>query len=135
MGIPRAGTDPKYVERGGIRQRRAKQQPRQLGRPAAAQPRRPLRIQSRCPLPGAGRGAYSGAALWNEGDVEVPSRWGAKQGSSDAGKKIKYNGVITQLEHHYRQYRKQGTSNAGMDEYLKKVMVEYDCPECAAATA
>src|SRR5437660_1216797 len=50
-----------------------------------------------------------------------------------AGKKIKFNGVITQLEHHYRQYRKQGTSNAGMDEYLKKVMVEYDCPECGGA--
>src|SRR5207244_13024096 len=46
---------------------------------------------------------------------------------------IKFNGVITQLEHHYRQYRKQGTSNAGMDEHLKKVMVEYDCPECGGA--
>ena len=55
---------------------------------------------------------------------------GAKQGQQHAGKKIKFNGVVTQLEHHYRQYRKQGTSNAGMDEYLKKVMVEYDCPEC-----
>src|SRR6516162_4759122 len=58
---------------------------------------------------------------------------GAKQGQQHAGKKIKFNGVITQLEHHYRQYRKQGTSNAGMDEYLKKVMVEYDCPECGGA--
>ena len=58
---------------------------------------------------------------------------GAKQGQQHAGKKIKFNGVITQLEHHYRQYRKQGMSNAGMDEYLKKVMVEYDCPECSGA--
>jgi excinuclease ABC subunit A len=58
---------------------------------------------------------------------------GAKQGQHHAGKKIKFNGVITQLEHHYRQYRKQGTSNAGMDDYLKKVMVEYDCPECGGA--
>ncbi len=58
---------------------------------------------------------------------------GAKQGQQHAGKKIKFNGVVNQLEHHYRQYRKQGTSNAGMDEYLKKVMVEYDCPECAGA--
>ena len=46
---------------------------------------------------------------------------------------IKYNGVVHQLEHQYRWYRKQGTSNAGMDEYLKKVMVEYDCPECGGA--
>jgi excinuclease ABC subunit A len=58
---------------------------------------------------------------------------GAKQGQQHAGKKIKYNGVVNQLEHHYRQYRKQGTSNAGMDEYLKKVMVEYNCPECGGA--
>jgi excinuclease ABC subunit A len=58
---------------------------------------------------------------------------GAKHGQQHAGKKIKFNGVVNQLEHHYRQYRKQGTSNAGMDEYLKKVMVEYDCPECAGA--
>jgi excinuclease ABC subunit A len=64
-------------------------------------------------------------------EVRVPP--GAKFGQQHAGKKIKYNGVITHLEHHYRQYRKQGTSNAGMDEYLKKVMVEYDCPECGGA--
>ena len=61
-------------------------------------------------------------------EVIVPP--GAKQGQQHAGKKIKFNGVVNQLEHHYRWYRKQGTSNAGMDEYLKKVMVEYDCPEC-----
>lgn len=58
---------------------------------------------------------------------------GAKQGQQHAGKKMKFNGVVNQLEHHYRQYRKQGTSNAGIDEYLKKVMVEYDCPECGGA--
>ena len=58
---------------------------------------------------------------------------GAKQGQQHAGKKIKFGGVINQLEHNYRWYRKQGTSNAGMDEYLKKVMVEYDCPECGGA--
>src|SRR5262245_24789864 len=64
-------------------------------------------------------------------EVLVPP--GAKYGQQHAGKNIKFNGVITQLEHHYRQYRKQGTSNAGMDDYLKKVMVEYDCPECGGA--
>src|SRR5437763_12384083 len=46
---------------------------------------------------------------------------------------MKYAGIVNHLEHHYRQYRKQGTSNAGMDEHLKKVMVEYDCPECGGA--
>lgn len=64
-------------------------------------------------------------------EVKLPP--GAKQGAQHAGKKIKFNGVVNQLEHHYRWYRKQGTSNAGMDEYLKKVMVEYACPECGGA--
>lgn len=58
---------------------------------------------------------------------------GAKQGQQHVGKKMKYNGVVNHLEHNYRWYRKQGTSNAGMDEYLKKVMVEYPCPECNGA--
>jgi excinuclease ABC subunit A len=64
-------------------------------------------------------------------EVLMPPK--AKHGLQHAGKKIKFNGIVNQLEHHYRQYRKQGTSNAGMDEYLKKVMVEYDCPECGGA--
>jgi excinuclease ABC subunit A len=64
-------------------------------------------------------------------EVLVPP--GAKLGQQHAGKKIKFNGIVNQLEHHYHRYRKQGTSNAGMDEYLKKVMVEYDCPECGGA--
>ncbi|MEM8668486.1 MAG: excinuclease ABC subunit UvrA [Planctomycetota bacterium] len=57
----------------------------------------------------------------------------AKKGEQHAGKEIKYNGVVNQLEHHYRWYRKQGNSSAGMEEYLKKVMVEYACPECGGA--
>lgn len=64
-------------------------------------------------------------------EVVLPPK--AKLGQQHAGKKIKFQGVVNQLEHNYRQYRKQGTSNAGMDEYLKKVMVEYDCPECGGA--
>jgi excinuclease ABC subunit A len=64
-------------------------------------------------------------------EVVLPPK--AKMGQQHAGKKIKFNGVVNQLEHHYHRYRKQGTSNAGMDEYLKKVMVEYDCPECGGA--
>ena len=64
-------------------------------------------------------------------EVKVPPK--AKVGQQHAGKKIKFDGVVTQLEHHYRRYRKQGMSNAGMDEYLKNVMVEYDCPECGGA--
>jgi excinuclease ABC subunit A len=64
-------------------------------------------------------------------EIKLPPK--AKYGQQHAGKKMKFNGIVNHLEHHYRQYRKQGTSNAGMDEYLKKVMVEYDCPECGGA--
>ena len=64
-------------------------------------------------------------------EVHLPP--GAKHGEQHVGKAIKYGGVINQLEHHYRWYRKQGTSSAGMEEYLKKVMVEYPCPECGGA--
>ena len=58
---------------------------------------------------------------------------GARQGKDHVGSEIKYHGVITQLEHAYRWYRKRGASSEGMDEYLKKVMVEHDCPECGGA--
>lgn len=64
-------------------------------------------------------------------EVVIPP--GAKLGLQHAGKKMKFNGIVNQLEHQYCHYRKQGTSNAGMDEYLKKVMVEYACPECGGA--
>src|SRR5262249_5467330 len=64
-------------------------------------------------------------------EVRLPPK--AKVGQQHAGKKIRFQGVVNQLEHHYRQYRKQGTSNAGMDEYLQKVMVEYHCPEGGGA--
>ncbi len=63
--------------------------------------------------------------------VVVPPE--AKRGHEHAGKEIKFSGIVNQLEHNYRWYRKQGQSSAGMDEYLKKVMVEYDCPECSGA--
>lgn len=58
---------------------------------------------------------------------------GAKMGQQHVGKKIKYNGIVNQLEQHYHWYRKQGTSSAGMEDYLKKVMVEFPCPECEGA--
>ncbi len=62
--------------------------------------------------------------VWYQGrTVRSPVTAGSKVGDQHVGKKIKYNGVVNQLEHHYRWYRKQGTSNSGMDEYLKKVML------------
>lgn len=63
--------------------------------------------------------------------VVVPA--GAQQGKHHDGKLIKFAGLVNQIEHHYRWYRKQGSSNDWTDSYLKKVMVEYDCPECDGA--
>ena len=58
---------------------------------------------------------------------------GAKQGTQHAGKMTRFPGLVNQIEHRYRWYRKQGSSNDWTDSYLKKVMVEYACPECDGA--
>ena len=49
------------------------------------------------------------------------------------GRATSFRGVVTQIEHHYRWYRKQGAANDWVDSYLKKVMVEHPCPECEGA--
>ncbi|MCB0124572.1 MAG: excinuclease ABC subunit UvrA, partial [Caldilineaceae bacterium] len=54
----------------------------------------------------------------------------ATQGHRHAGSEVGFGGVIPRIERHYRQYRKGGTFNHWMEEYLKKVMVEYTCPDC-----
>ena len=56
---------------------------------------------------------------------------GATQGQKHVGSEVGFGGVIPRIERHYRQYRKGGTFNHWMEEYLKKVMVEYTCPDCA----
>lgn len=63
--------------------------------------------------------------------VKLPP--GARQGKQQEGREISWRGVVHQIEHHYRWYRKQGSSNEWTDSYLKSVMVEYDCPECLGA--
>ncbi len=58
---------------------------------------------------------------------------GAKQGQKQEGRETRFAGVVNQIEHNYRWYRKQGSSNDWTDSYLKKVMVEFPCPECDGA--
>ncbi|MEM7230593.1 MAG: excinuclease ABC subunit UvrA [Planctomycetota bacterium] len=65
--------------------------------------------------------------------IEIVLPEGAKQGKQHAGKLIRFSGVIRQIEYRYRWYRKQGNSSEGMENYLRKVMVEFDCPECGGA--
>ena len=65
--------------------------------------------------------------------VEISIPEGARQGHHHEGKKVSFGGIIPQLEHTYRWYLKRGSSNPGLESYLKKVMVEYDCPDCGGA--
>jgi excinuclease ABC subunit A len=65
--------------------------------------------------------------------IEILVPPGARQGEQHAGKKMAFQGIIPQIERNYRWYRKQGSSRDGMEEYLQKVMVDYDCPDCGGA--
>jgi excinuclease ABC subunit A len=58
---------------------------------------------------------------------------GSKQEHKSIGKEVSFRGVITQIEHTYRWYKKKGESRDGIDAYLKKIMVEHPCPECEGA--
>ncbi len=49
------------------------------------------------------------------------------------GRKIRFDGIVTRIDRHYRRYRKQGEAHSGMEEYLRKVMVERTCPDCNGA--
>jgi excinuclease ABC subunit A len=56
---------------------------------------------------------------------------GARRGTQHAGKEIRFEGIANQIERNYQWFLKQGKSpGAWMENYLKKVMVEYDCPDC-----
>ena len=63
--------------------------------------------------------------------IKIPP--GSKQQHKSEGKEISFRGVITQIEHTYRWYKKRGESSDGIDSYLKKIMVEHPCPECGGA--
>jgi excinuclease ABC subunit A len=65
--------------------------------------------------------------------IEIVMPEGARQGEQHAGKKMAFQGVVRQIERHYHWYRKQGRSMDGMEAYLQKVMVDYDCPDCGGA--
>jgi excinuclease ABC subunit A len=65
--------------------------------------------------------------------IEIVLPDGARQGEQHAGKKMAFQGVVRQIERHYHWYRKQGRSMDGMEAYLQKVMVDYDCPDCGGA--
>ncbi len=49
------------------------------------------------------------------------------------GKLVGFGGIARRIERHYRRYRQRGEANAGMEEWLDKVMVEHTCPDCLGA--
>ncbi|MDP9381975.1 MAG: excinuclease ABC subunit UvrA [Chloroflexota bacterium] len=55
---------------------------------------------------------------------------GATKGQEHLGKLFRFNGIINDIERHYRHYRRQKVAHTWMEEYLKKVMVEKTCPDC-----
>lgn len=65
--------------------------------------------------------------------IEILMPPGARQGEQHAGKRMSFQGIIPQIERTYRWYSKQGHSHDAMEEYLQKVMVDYDCPDCGGA--
>ena len=58
---------------------------------------------------------------------------GATKGDEHEGKLFRYDGIINEIERRYRQYRRQKVAHTWMEEYLKKVMVEHECPDCHGA--
>jgi excinuclease ABC subunit A len=55
---------------------------------------------------------------------------GATKGDPHVGKPFRFDGILTTIERRYRHYRKQKVAHTWMEEYLRKVMVEHDCPDC-----
>ena len=54
----------------------------------------------------------------------------AKTGERYEGHEVRFDGFANRLDRRYRHYRKEGTSHSGMEDYLRRVMVEHTCPDC-----
>src|SRR5713226_7495249 len=55
---------------------------------------------------------------------------GVTRGDSNVGKLFRFDGFINIIERRYRHYRKNQVSHTDMETYLRKVMVEHNCPDC-----
>ena len=62
--------------------------------------------------------------------IMIESPPGAKGGPKYEGREFRYDGVLNQIERRYRRYRQKGVAHGGMEDYLRKVMVENLCPDC-----
>jgi excinuclease ABC subunit A len=57
---------------------------------------------------------------------------GAKS-RDNTGWLMRFDGIINNIERRYKHFRQQQTTHTAMEQYLKKVMVEHVCPDCAGA--
>ena len=46
------------------------------------------------------------------------------------GHEFRFDGIANRIDRHYRRYRREQEAHSGMENYLRKVMVEHTCPEC-----
>jgi excinuclease ABC subunit A len=60
--------------------------------------------------------------------IEVPP--GATVGTQHQGRMTSWGGIVNRIARRYRRYRKEGKATAWMEQWLKRVMVEYTCPDC-----
>jgi len=60
--------------------------------------------------------------------IDLPQE--VKNRERHIGREIRFDGIITRIERQYRRYRKRGVAHSGMEDYLRKVMIEYTCPDC-----
>jgi excinuclease ABC subunit A len=58
---------------------------------------------------------------------------GSKTDQKHVGREFRFDGIVNRIERHYRRYRQKQVSHTGMEEYLRKVMIEHRCPDCRGA--
>lgn len=55
---------------------------------------------------------------------------GVTRGDQNVGKLFRFDGIITTIERRYRQQRQKQVTLTEMENYLRRVMVEHNCPDC-----
>ena len=53
-----------------------------------------------------------------------------EQENPHLGKPWGFGGIAKRIERHYKRYQQKQTASSGMEAWLEKVMVEYECPDC-----
>ncbi|MGH2479431.1 MAG: excinuclease ABC subunit UvrA, partial [Ktedonobacteraceae bacterium] len=70
--------------------------------------------------------------FYGTGSEKIPLQRaeGVTRGDARLGHLYRFDGIIHDIERCYRDYRKKQVSHTDMETYLRKVMVEHNCPNC-----